>query len=250
VAGPWFQRRLSPSSRSVLQRRARRLKADVLLVEREYPGLSFVRGEQTEFVGTITIGSCAGIETPIKTNVVIPNSYPDIEPVAFEVGGRFPKTRDAHFADDGSCCLWLPWETGWDGRRPEAILAFLGQVVVFFHRQLVYEATGYRRWPGGAWEHGQAGYGQYVSHALAIQRVALVNFLPALSDWQVTDKYQPCPCGSGKKLRWCHGPAIEELMRHVGRRQIENRAQAWLDAGVFVRQSDHLDDAYDVESPG
>lgn len=232
VPDPWFRRRRSLSSLGDAERRARRLKADVLLVAREYPGLSFVRGERSEFVGTIAIGSSVGLETQIRTSVAIPPSYPDSEPVAFEAGGRFPKNRDAHFADDDSCCLWLPWDTGWEGRRPDAILGFLGQLAVFFHRQLVYEATGYTRWPGEAWEHGQRGYQQYVAHALSIPHSMLANFLPMLADWRSADKYQRCPCGRATKLRWCHGLAIEALMARVGRLELERRAQSWIGATV------------------
>jgi len=230
VPGPWFRRSPTQNSVWLRERRRRRLRADDELVRTQHPGLSLVRHDGAdEFVGSITIGSESGIKTQIPTRILVPDTYPADEPVAFDVGETFPRDPDAHINPDGSCCLWLRWDSGWDGRQPDGILKFIDQLLVFFHKQLLYEATGRKRWPGDARGHAQDGYKEYVCEALNIDRPVLAAFIPVLADWAGTDKYSPCPCRSGKRLRWCHGPAVEALLRKVGRRAFQVRVTRWLD---------------------
>lgn len=229
MPGPWFRRSRTLNSVWLAERRRRRLGADGELVRTQYPGLSLVRNNGTaEFVGSITIGSESGIKTPIQTRIVAPHGYPDEEPTAFDVAERFPRAPDAHMNPDGSCCLWLGWDSGWDGRQPDAILTFIDQLVVFLHKQLLYEATGRKRWPGDARGHAQDGYKEYVAEVLSIAPALLPGFLPLLAAWSDADKYLLCPCGSRRKLQWCHAEAVEGLFRRVGRRIVQARVKSWL----------------------
>jgi preprotein translocase subunit SecA len=51
-------------------------------------------------------------------------------------------------------------------------------------------------------------YGGVIPEGLpADQREALpVSYLPA--DWERTSRNAPCPCGSGKKFKHCHGALV------------------------------------------
>ncbi len=229
MPGPWFRRSRTRNSVWLAERRRRRLGADDALVRNRYPGLSLVQNDDTvEFAGAVTIGSESGLTTTIQTRIVAPDGYPDEEPTAFDVAERFPRDPDAHINPDGSCCLWVWWDSGWDGQQPDAILKFIDQLVIFFHKQLLFEATGRKRWPGEARGHGQAGYKEFVCEALNIDLALLPVFLSLLVSWPESDKYLPCPCGSTRKLRWCHAAAIEALFRKVGRRAVQTRVRLWL----------------------
>jgi hypothetical protein len=229
MPGPWFRRSRTRNSVWLAERRRHRLAADDVLVRSRYPELSLVRNNGTaEFAGTITIGSASGVKTQIQTRIVAADGYPDDEPIAFDAAARFPRDPDAHMNPDGSCCLWLGWDSGWEGRPSDAILKFIDQLVIFFHKQLLYEATGRKRWPGAARGHAQDGYREYLAEALNITPTLLPDLLPLLAAWPNTDKYLPCPCGSGRKLRWCHTEAVEGLFRRVGRQRVQARVNSWL----------------------
>jgi hypothetical protein len=230
VPGPWRRRNRTAARSLESKRRERRLQGDAALVAEHYPGLTLERTDAGDaFVGKIVIGSASGIATPIDVRIELPPRYPDIEPIAIDAASRFPHNADAHIYPDGSCCLWLPWESPWNPRRPDGIVTFIDHVVQFFYKQLIFEANGHTRWPGEARGHGAVGFKEFVSEALAIEASALRRFLPLLVDWPRADKYQPCPCESGKKVRWCHGPAVMALLGRVGRDRVERRAREWLD---------------------
>jgi len=236
VPGPWRRRNRTAARSLEAKRRERRLEADARLVAEAYPGLRFDRTSAgNAFVGKIVIGSAAGITTPIEVQIELPAQYPDVEPVAIDAAARFPRSADAHIHSDGSCCLWLPWESPWNPRSPDGIVTFIDHVVEFFYKQLIFEANGHKRWPGAARGHGPAGFKEFVCEALGIEESVLTRFLPVLADWPKADKYQPCPCRGGKKLRWCHGPAVVALLGRLGRERLERRARAWLkDSGNEV----------------
>src|SRR5207344_894192 len=109
------------------------------------------------------------------------------------------------------------------------IVTFIDHVVEFFYKQLIFEANGHRRWPGAARGHGTAGFKEFLSEALGIEGSVLTRFVPVLADWSQADKYQPCPCGSGKKMRWCHGVVVVALLGRLGRGRVERQVRAWLD---------------------
>jgi hypothetical protein len=206
------------------------LQADAVLLAEHYPGLRLERTDAGDaFVGKIVIGSASGITTPIDVRIGLPARYPDTEPVAIDAASRFPRSADAHIHSDGSCCLWLPWESPWNPRSADGIVTFVDHVVEFFYKQLIFEANSHKRWPGRARGHGTAGYKEFVCEALAIEAPVLTGFLPALADWSQADKYQPCPCRSGKKMRWCHGPSVVALLGRVRRERVERQARAWLE---------------------
>lgn len=244
MAGPWRRRNRSPARSLESKRRERRLQADSALVAEYYPGLRLERTDAGDaFVGKIVIGSASGITTPVDVRIQLPPRYPDIEPVAIDAASRFPHEADAHIHADGSCCLWLPWESPWNARDPDGIVTFIDHVVEFFYKQLVFEANGHSRWPGAARGHGTAGFKEFVCEALAVEGSVLTSFLPALADWPQADKYQPCPCRSGKKMRWCHGPAVVALLGRLGRQRVERRARAWLEDSANELAIDHGADA-------
>jgi hypothetical protein len=215
------------------RRRARRLRADAALVAVHYPGLSLERiSDGDAFVGQLTIGSSSGLNTHVDVRIELPRGYPAVEPVAFDAASRFPREADAHIHADGSCCLWLPWDSAWDPRDAAGIIAFIDHVVEFFYKQLVFEANGHTKWPGAARGHGRLGFAEFVCEALSIEKSFLPRFLPVLADWRGFDRYQLCPCGAPAKFRWCHEQPVVSLFRRVGRQRVEAQVRGWLGAPI------------------
>lgn len=190
-----------------------------------YPGLAFrVDAERRRVVleGTIVLkDEGCGVETRVATRLEFPRDYPASEPTAYEVGGRFPRDIDRHFGQGGYCCLWLPPQSPWDPRAPDALLTFLDQVAAFYDDQLLYEATG--RWPRPEWAHGAAGYVEYLLERLDGEE----SVLDALAAGLRLGPNHPCPCGRGPKYKRCHLKAIADAAHRCGHAEYTRALRYW-----------------------
>lgn len=195
-----------------------RLAHDRALVLREYPTLSYRIDEDAGLVyleGTLVYRSACGIPTEVPVRVDFPRDYPHYEPRALDVAGLFEHSLDRHFAtDDGQCCLWLPPKSRWDASDPDTLLTFLDEVVVFFHRQLVYDAGGQVEWPGPQYGHRIDGYEQWITEEFNDAQ-ALRIFIPILKAHLKIGRNDKCPCGSGRKFKKCHNEKVEQIRRGV-----------------------------------
>lgn len=217
---PWYERR------SV----AARLAEDRNWVGREYPGLSFLIDEERESItldGTITIKEECGVPTQIATKVLFPRSYPDNEPIAYDSGDRFPHVAVRHFYKDGGCCLWLPPETLWRADDPLALHGFLDELSVFFHQQLVFEATGCVIWPGQERGHNVDGYIEFVDEQLGAD-ASLIPVLAPLFAGRHVGRNEPCPCFRGRKYKLCHQDMVEVITRRIGVLRTRELFQGWI----------------------
>jgi hypothetical protein len=195
-----------------------RLAHDRALVLREYPTLSYRIDEVAGAIyleGTLIYRLACGIPTEVPVRIAFPRDYPRREPRAFDVARRFAHGLDRHMAiDDGACCLWLPPKSRWDAGDPDTLLTFLDEVVVFFHRQLVYDAGGQVEWPGPQYGHRFDGYEQWIIEVFGDEH-ALRAFIPILKAHLKIGRNEGCPCGSGRKFKKCHNEKIEQIRRGV-----------------------------------
>jgi hypothetical protein len=148
-SNPWFERDSG-----------KRLAHDREIVAANYPQLVYRidGGQRAQLRGPMLFRSEAGITTRVTVRVDFGDSYPQREPIAYDDDLRFPEGLDRHLLSGGRCCLWLPQRSRWKKDDGDALLAFLDEVAVFFDRQLIYDATGRKKWPGGQYPHGHAGY--------------------------------------------------------------------------------------------
>jgi hypothetical protein len=201
------------------QRRQARLSTDVRLIAPDYPELRLEVDRSTLnpiLQGSIPIGSKSGIIERIQTHIVFPWGYPTVEPEAYETGNRFVHNADGHFYSNSRCCLWMGCESEWNEQEADGLLTYLDQLAIFFDRQLVFEATGRKIWPGPARGHGWRGYVELLQESLSVDPCTLLRFLPAFEDYSRFDKYAACPCGSGKSFKWCHARAVQTIANEIG----------------------------------
>jgi hypothetical protein len=188
------------------------------LVEREYPTLTYRIDDEAGSVhleGTLVYRLACGIPRDVPVRIDFPFDYPRREPRALDVAGLFEHSLDRHFAtDDGVCCLWLPPKSRWDPSDPNTLLTFLDEVVVFFDRQLVYDAGGRVEWPGPQYGHRLDGYEQWIAEEFGDEQ-ALRIFVPILKAHVKIGRNEKCPCGSGRKFKKCHNEKIEQIRRGV-----------------------------------
>jgi hypothetical protein len=195
-----------------------RLAHDRTLVAREYPTLNYQFDDDSGMVtleGKLVYRAACGIPTEVPVRIEFPFDYPYGEPLAFDAAGLFEHTFDRHFStDNGRCCLWLPPKSRWNPYDPDALLTFLDEVVVFFDRQLVYDATGRTAWPGGEYGHRIDGWEEWIAEEIGDNQV-LQAFIPILKSDEKLGRNEKCRCGSGIKFKRCHLDVIENIRRQV-----------------------------------
>lgn len=143
--------------------------------------------------------------------IVVGSRYPAQPPDVKEIGGRIPHNMDRHvFPNTCDLCLFLPderWKYWGVGDGFESFLR--NPLNDYFLGQLYFERYG--RFPFGERRHGVTGILDFYSEELETQDIQVI--LRGLQYLGVTEikGHWPCYCGSGKLLRYCHGPKIRAL---------------------------------------
>lgn len=208
---PWFERE-----------GGKLLREEQALVSGHYPGLAFridTAEGRIHLVGDFFIEADCGVRTPIRIRVDFPANYPADEPTAYDDAGTFSPSLDRHILKDGQFCLWLPPCTPWDRDDPRRLLRFLDEVTVFLERQLIYEIT--RKWPGGQYDHGAAGYRQFMLTALGENEEHLRSLFPVIIGTARPSRNDLCPCGSNRKYKRCHAEPVESIIYRIGRARLD-----------------------------
>lgn len=152
--------------------------------------------------------------------IELPSDSPRGLPKVWEIGGRIPRVADPHHVNvgDGTLCVLLPeafWLEHPSGRSLSEYLEdplrthLAGQSLVLRGHD----------WPAGEWRHGSGGIFQfYIELFGTTEAQQLREFFELLVRDRVKGHWG-CPCGSGKKLRHCHGPQVyrvrENLPQHL-----------------------------------
>jgi hypothetical protein len=155
--------------------------------------------------GEYTIETCYAVE------IVIPSDYPAEAPSAFETVNRIPATF--HKMDDDSLCLGAPLEVRMKFREHPTLVDFVEmQLIPYLFSHACWERFG--KMPFGDRKHGAAGIlDSYKDIFETDDDVATLDLLRILAD----DNYHGhtlCPCGSGLKLRHCHGQDLLAIKQY------------------------------------
>jgi hypothetical protein len=176
--------------------------------------------EGVALVGTVTVQLRSGIRYPIKTRIEFPSDYPQSEPRVFETGDRFKHKIDRHFYPDGRACLWLEdFETDWRADDQDALGTFLDQVLVFYLRQLAFNANPKAGYPGPWRGHGDVGLIEPLEDALRVPAQALPRMWRALAGGVYRNA--PCPCGRRVRYRKCHRARIQAYRATLSQRALD-----------------------------
>ncbi len=174
-----------------------------LNLSEDFPGRWAIRGVlDFKIIHEITI------EDSFDLLIKIPRDYPDSPPSVQETGGRIPKTY--HTLYDGTLCLESPVNVKLVFFRKPTLLNFVDKLVVPYFYNFLY-LQKYGKLPAGEFSHGPMGILESYLELLKVSEIPQVfGLLKILAD----NSYRGhiiCPCGSGKKLRDCHGTTLREL---------------------------------------
>jgi SEC-C motif len=139
-----------------------------------------------------------------------------VDPVAFDPEGRWPSDPDRHVGNEQAFCLGLRKVDEPVIRKPEDLMTWMADLIVFVRQQLVMEGTP-GGFPGPEWPHGERqAYALHIVEQLAVVRAEARathwDHLRGAIPWP--PRNDPCSCGSGRKFKkCCLTAAAPELMR-------------------------------------
>lgn len=191
------------------------LEREIAELRQEYGGLTRLRETEN---GVVVFGplpfeaSAEGLETiedAFEIDLIVPDAYPEALPWVRETSGRIRGDYE-HVEPDGKLCLAVPIEERLVFGRNPCLSGFVtGLLIPYCYGYCYWERHGVH--PFGEREHGRAGivrfYMDYLHLDDEIQALEVAFYL-----FQHGYRgHHNCPCGSGAKLRACHGPALLEL---------------------------------------
>ncbi|MGB4107841.1 MAG: hypothetical protein WBK55_08605 [Alphaproteobacteria bacterium] len=139
-----------------------------------------------------------------------PRSLPEVQ----ETAARIPRIQDRHINPiDNTACVCIPDEWFLQ-RKDESFSTFLqGPVYNFFLSQKHFEI--HKTWPFGDRRHGNDGLLDFYREQFGTQdRTTITEYIRCLSQEKIKGHWN-CPCGSGKRIRNCHGDKIHALRSKV-----------------------------------
>ena len=148
------------------------------------------------------------VEDRYQLKLSIPDDYPASPPFVFETEGKIPKEFE-HFMDAGNFCLEAPVEVRRRFAQHRSLLRFIDEQVIPYLFAYSYKRD-YGVLPFDDRLHGTPGLLQYYSEFFQTSGITAMKLLKVLADdW--APPLMSCPCNSGRKLRDCHGPKLDEL---------------------------------------
>jgi len=150
------------------------------------------------------------IDDEYSVKIIVSEHYPDVLPKIFETGKRIPK--DFHHYQDESLCLGAPLAVKQKFSRQPTLLGFVDNCVIPYLYSFSYQSR-FGKMPFGELSHGGIGILEYYQDLFGVNdRRRVLKLLQILAD----DNYRGhdrCPCGSGKRIRSCHGKLLLKLQK-------------------------------------
>ncbi len=187
-------------------------------LSQKYTGLNLKQEKGNYFVeGLLSFSAGNGdnyIEDDFEISIVIPDNYPETPPHVIETKGRIPSDFHTH-SSGNTLCLATSFETKRKFFRHKNLIGFVETLLVpYFYAYSFYEKKG--EMPFGELSHGAKGIYEYYQDLFGVDDAnKLFLFFKILVDKSYKG-HHPCPCGSGKILRKCHGSILREIIEVHG----------------------------------
>ena len=196
----------------------RALASEVAELRQEHQGLTRLRETKAACVlsGPLPFeASVDGHETIadiFEIDLIVPRSYPRALPWVLETGGRIRNDYE-HVYEGGKLCLAVPIEERLTFERLPSLLGFVNNLLIpYCYGYCYWERHGVH--PFGEREHGGAGIARFYIDWLGLPGEVQTLEVALHLVQHGYRGHHDCPCGSGTKLRNCHGPALMQLDRN------------------------------------
>lgn len=139
----------------------------------------------------------------------VPWGYPSDLPAVKELSGRIMKSKYEHVFEEGFLCLGATCDLIDRLQMSHSLLEYLDDVIPsYLFGFLYFEEYGVP--PFGERSHGFKGLKEAYKERYGVtEDVPLFALLTTLGKGLPLRGHIQCPCGSGKRLRDCHGPALQ-----------------------------------------
>lgn len=152
-----------------------------------------------------------------KISIVFPEKYPNDPPHMFCNDPKLPVHNiDRHIMRDGEACLGVCAEIRQKWPKGSSIVGFIDNIIEPFLAWQAYYDASQEVPPWGQRSHGTKGILEYYAEVVGLPVEApITNFMKLLARKNAPEGHEPCPCGSGKKLRHCHRELINKARQVV-----------------------------------
>lgn len=177
----------------------------------KYPSLSATKTERGATLKGILVLNAEYNEIPLydeyEVEIDVPKEFPKLLPSVREKSNLVPAELN-HFLTDGSFCLAAQCELIDFANKDQTLTGYIDKYVMNY----LYTASYYSRYgefPFGERSHGVDGIKEaYAERYNCTQEEVLIAMLCLLSGIIRYRGHDICTCGSGKRLRDCHGQYI------------------------------------------
>jgi len=195
------------------------LKRQIVELTSVHKGLTYVVGHddaETIVSGALPFEASAdGLETiteSFEIELIIPHDFPETLPRVKETGGRIG-TDYEHLHPGGTLCLAVPVEQRRVFFEQPTLLGFVNRLVIpYLYGYCFWKKYG--RHPFDEAAHGHEGILRHYVDTLGLRddlaALAVICFLFEHG----YRGHHDCPCGSGLRVRACHGRALRVLHEH------------------------------------
>ena len=132
----------------------------------------------------------------------------------FEISNLIPADYE-HKYENGALCLGVDGEIAASIANDDSLIRFLD----CFVRDALYSAKYFYRfgkYPFGEREHGESGILAYYAEVFSVDEATALAILECLAKKRYRG-HLPCPCGSGIKSKYCHGPEMLSIVQSPAR---------------------------------
>lgn len=184
------------------------------MIKRKYPDFEIVKRENDYVLfGEIVLNHVFnGVRMTGKFNleIVVPRNFPSAFPTVKELSKCIDKNY-SHRYKNGQFCLASNLELKMFFSQDTDICSFIEKYVIpYLYTYRFYEEYGV--YPYGERSHGIMGDLEYLKDLFEVDNWRQVMDIVLFVAKSTYRGHLLCPCGSGKRIRNCHGVLIKKVM--------------------------------------
>jgi ubiquitin-protein ligase len=160
--------------------------------------------------------------------VVLPDNYPKNPPVMYCNDEKLPIGNiDRHIMNDGRACLGVQGEISTRWSSGSTITNFLDSFVAPFLAWQAYYEDHQKAPPWGERSHYKQGVLEFYAELLRRPvDSSIVGFMRLLARKNLPKGHEPCPCGSGERLRNCHRDLLYKVRERIAWQHVAHDLEA------------------------